>query len=100
MNYYNQILIFFLFAVGLKGIGQTLTKESLISDNSITIVDKTLVLNDSEHPIAFGKKRLINALSKTNAKIETVGHWSQAKSKVFIIIGTVENEVINHWRYG
>jgi hypothetical protein len=89
-----NILLFLLYCSAFKATSQTLNKESLIVNSTITIVDRTGVSNDKSNVIAYGKKAFYNAIESANGAIETVQHWTQSNQKVFILLGTVDNNVI------
>lgn len=86
-------LIFCIFFVSSL-TSQDLGKIKLDPMKVITVVDRTGIPNNNEHPIAFAKRQLFNAIKSANGKIDSIGHWSQTDQEVFLILGTLENNLI------
>lgn len=87
-------LIFSTFLIFLSS-AQELNKDLLIKSDAITIVDRTGISNEEKHPIAFGKRKLFNAIEAAGGLIENVQYRTQTNQKVFLIIGTLDNNVVS-----
>ena len=94
MRYSIQISLILLCCFASKVVGQSLLKESLITDNAIAIVDKTGISNNILHPVAFGKRVFFNAIESVNGTIQNAQHWTQTKKKVYILLGTLDNNAV------
>ena len=74
--------------------GQEIDKKALITNNSITVVDRTGISNKDEHSAALGKRAFFSAIESLGGTIETVQYWTETKQKVVIVLGTLENNAI------
>ncbi len=93
MSYHNQVFLMLLFTF-FSVKGQDLNIQELIIDNKITIIDRTGISNEDEHPVAYGKRALFNAINTAGGKIEKVQHWTATNSKTYLILGTLDNTVV------
>lgn len=93
MRYLNQTFLMLLFSFFCVN-GQELSKEGLLINNNITIVDRTGISNQEQHPIAFGKRELFAIINEVGGVIESVQHYTQTQQKVYLILGTLDNNVV------
>ena len=96
MGYLIRKLFVSLFFISLINQinGQSADRSDLISNNTITIIDRTGISNEAAHPIAFGKRSLFNAIESANGSIENIQHWTQTTRKAYIVLGTLNNKVL------
>ena len=96
MKYSNRIFLSLLISVFLvlSLSAQELNKDALIAGNTITIVDRTGLSNDEQHPVAFGKREFFKAIESAGGLIESVHHYTQTNQKVSLIIGALDNIVV------
>lgn len=92
-NYIGWLLFFFL-TLSQGARGQALEKNGLILDNVVTIVDRTGISVDAQHPLAFGKRELFKAIQAVGGQIENINHATQTQRQVYLIIGTLENNIV------
>ncbi len=92
-NYIGWLLYFFLI-LSQSAKGQNIEKDQLILDNMVTVVDRTGISDDDEHPVAFGKRELYTAIQAAGGQIENIHHHTQTQRQVYLIIGTLENNVV------
>ncbi|MEQ9583453.1 MAG: hypothetical protein RIM68_15070, partial [Arenibacter sp.] len=87
------VLLFSILSV-YSAKGQSLSKDELIVHNNVTIIDRTGVSNEEEHPIAFGKREFFNSVKAAGGSINSIKHWTQTERKTYIIFGTLDNDVV------
>ncbi|MFD1316390.1 hypothetical protein [Namhaeicola litoreus] len=62
---------------------------------TIAVIDKTGILNEEDHPVAFGKRIFFNAIKSAGGRIEQVENVSETNQLLFVIIGTLENNDVS-----
>jgi hypothetical protein len=93
LNHIFLSLVISTFLI-LSSSGQELNKGALINENTITILDRTGVSNEAQHPIAYGKRELFKSIETAGGLIESVQYYTQTKRSTHLIIGTLENTFI------
>lgn len=91
---YIGLLLYFILILSQAASGQELAKDRLIFDNVVSIVDRTGISDDAQHPVAYGKRELFTAIQAAGGQIEHMNHASQTQRQVYLIMGTLENNVI------
>lgn len=93
-RYFILVFLMLFFSIFYVSIlqGQSLDRNQLIHNHKITIIDKTDILNEEDHPVAFGKRVLFSAIESAGGTIEHLENLAQVKQDIFVLIGTSEND--------
>jgi hypothetical protein len=91
---YFKLIFYILFFSLFCAKAQELNNEGLFVDNNIVIVDFTGISNQEKHPIAYAKSEFFRAVEDAGGIIESIKHYTQTQQKVYLILGTLDNYVV------
>jgi hypothetical protein len=60
----------------------------------VTVVNRTGVNAGAKDPVGFGLHELFNAMQNKQVEVQTVSHWSQTDSDIFLVVGTTDNRMV------